>query len=408
MKKLFSKLGLVLAAVALTAPVFTSCDNDDDVKSYNLTLTFTPSSELAGAQIVDAKVVLSNASSSETIAVTDINSPVTIEKIQGSYTAVFSARLADEAQAIVTGTSNVELYEDQTVNIDLQKSLKSSLLFKTIYSTGGAQYYVLDSYIEIVNNSDEVQYLDNLILFRGTGNQKAISAWQQQDPELYPSGQGAVLAFPGTGHDYPLQPGEFVVVADQAQNHKEAYDPEAENIDELKEQYAKSPDLSGANWEKYYGNGDVDNEAVPNLKTIFSNNKYMKMWAFGVSGGAYVLAKLPDGMTPEAFAADENNFSTTPGTTSTMQYMLLSNKYVLDAVDAFGQGVDPEENYPYFLPKDDVKGIAVSGMYTGKAIRRKVERIENGRVYYKDTNNSSEDWKNEQDNTPGVTPTTVD
>lgn len=408
MKKMFSKFGLVLAAAALTAPVFTSCDDDDDVKSYNLTLSFNPSSELTGSQIVDAKVVLSNASTSETIEVTDINTPITLEKVQGSYTAVFSGRLADEAQAVVSGTANVELYANQTVNISLQKSLKSPLLFKTIYCTGGAQYYVLDSYIEIVNNSDEVQYLDNLILFKGNGNLKAKSAWQEAYPEFYASGQGAILAFPGTGKDYPLEPGKFVVIADQAQNHKLAYDPEAEDVEELKEQYAKSPDLSGADWEKYYGNGDIDNEEVPNLTTVFSNNQYMKMWAFGVSGAAYVLAKLPDGLTPEAYFADESNFATTPGTTSTMQFVLFSNKVVLDAVDAYGQGVDPEDNYPYFLPKDDVKGIPVSAMYTGKAIRRKVERIENGRVYYKDTNNSSEDWKNEQDNTPGVTPTTVD
>ena len=408
MKKMFSKFGLILAAAALVAPVFTSCSDDDDVKNYPLTITFAPSEELAGAQIVDAQVVLSNSTTSEVIEVTDINTPITLERVQGTYTAVFSGRLADEAQAVVSGTASVELYDAKTVTINLVKSLKSPLLFKTIYSTGGAQFYVLDSYIEIVNNSDEVQYLDNLVLFKGNGNLKAKSAWQEAYPELYASGQGTVLAFPGTGKDYPLEPGKFVVIADQAQNHKLAYDPEAENVEELKEQYAKSPDLSGADWEKYYGNGDIDNEEVPNLKVIFRNNQNMKMWAFGVSGAAYVLAKLPDGVTPEEYAADENNFATTPGTSSTMQYMLFSNKVVLDAVDAYGQGVDPEENYPYFLPKDDVKGIAVSAMYTGKAIRRKVERIENGRVYYKDTNNSSEDWKNEQDNTPGVVPTSVD
>ena len=407
MRKFISNFGLAMAAVLLSAPVFVACDRDDDLKSYNLVISFAPSSELAGAQITDAKLILANVNGADTISVANINEPITVEKVQGSYTATFSARLADEAQAVVSGSTSVELYADQAAVIDLVKGLKSSLIFKTIYSTGGAQFYVLDSYIEIVNNSDEVQYLDNLILFKGGGNLKAQSAWQEAFPDLYASGQGAVLAFPGNGHDYPLQPGEFIVVADQAQNHKLAYDPEAEDADELAEQYAKSPDLSDADWEKYYGNGDTDNEAVPNLKTIFQNNQYMKMWAFGVSGGAYILAKLPDGVSVDDYAADENNYSVTPGTESTMQYLLISNKYVLDAVDAYGQGVAAEENYPFFLPKDDVKGIPVSPMYTGQAIRRKVERIENGRVYYQDTNNSSADWKTEQENTPRLVPTTV-
>ena len=408
MKKMISKFGVALAAVLLSTLAFISCNKDDELKSYNLQLTFAPSAELAGANIVDAKVIVAGLNSADTIAVTNINEPVALIKVQGSYTATFTARLADEAQAVVSGSTPIELYADQTATINLVKALKSSLMFKTIYSTGGAKYYVLDSYIEIVNNSDEVQYLDNLILFKGTGNLKAKGAWQEAFPEDYACGQGAVLAFPGNGHDYPLQPGEFVVVADQAQNHKLAYDPDDEEAEDLKVEYAKSPDLSGADWEKYYGNGDTDNEAVPNLKTIFQNNKYMKMWAFGVSGGAYILAKLPDGVSPEDYAADESHYSTTPGTESTMQFMLISNKYVLDAVDAYGQGVDPDENVPFFLPKDDLKGIPVSAMYEGKALRRKVARIENGRVYYKDTNNSSEDWKNEQENTPRLVPTAVD
>lgn len=405
---MFTKFGVAVAAVLLAAPAFVACNKDDEIKSYNLQVALAPSAELMGAQITDARLYIAGTNGTDTIAVSDINTPILLTKVQGSYTATFSARLADEAQAVISGNAAIELYADQTVSINLVKALRSSLIFKTIYCTGGAQYYVLDSYVEIVNNSDEVQYLDNLILFKGQGNLKAQSPWQEAFPEEYACGQGAVLAFPGNGHDYPVQPGQVVVVADQAQNHKQAYDPTAEDAEELSAQYAKSPDLSGADWEKYYGNGDTDNEQVPNLKTIFQNNQYMKMWAFGVSGAAFILAKLPDGVAPEDYASDESHYSTTPGTESTMQYMLISNKYVLDAVDAYGQGVEPEENWPYFLPKDDVKGIPVSSMYEGKSIRRKVERIDNGRVYYKDTNNSSQDWKNEQDNTPRFIPTTVD
>ena len=81
-----------------------------------------------------------------------------------------------------------------------------------------------ESYFEIVNNSDEVQYLDNLILTAPTGNQQTANAWQANGYEdLYACGQGSVVAFPGNGHDYPLQPGESVLIANDATNHKLAY-----------------------------------------------------------------------------------------------------------------------------------------------------------------------------------------
>lgn len=393
-------------ALASAASVFVACSDDDDdkVRNYNLTLHFAPSAELAGASITNAQVILAKGGRADTIAVSDLSQPLTLNKTQGSYTVTFSAKLSDEAQAYVTGSAQAELYADKTLTLSLTKGRKSSLVFKTIYSTGGAQFYVLDSYIEIANNSDEVQYLDGLMLAAPMANLKAKSAWQTAFPDKYNSGQGAVLAFPGTGKDYPLKPGEFVVVADQAMNHKLAYGNDTDKAGE----YAKSPDLSAAHWEKYYGNGDTDNEKVPNLKVVFTNNSRMKMWGFGVLGRAYILAKLPEGVTPEAFAADEANFSTTPGTTSTMQYLMIPAKYVLDAVELYNPATNPEENYPFFLDIDDAKGIQASAAYTGKAVRRKVEKLEDGRLYYKDTNNSSADFKNEQDNTPGITPTAVD
>lgn len=213
-----------------------------------------------------------------------------------------------------------------------------------------------------------------------------------------------MLAFPGTGKDYPLQPGEFIVFADEAMNHKLAYGTDESKIPE----FAKCPDLTKANWEKYYGNGDTDNEKVPNLEVVYSNNNKLKMWGLGVVGRCYMLAKLPEGITPQSFKADTQNYSPYPGSTATMLYLMLPSKYILDAVEVYNPAKTPEENYPFFLPVDDLKGIHASKSYAGKAIRRKVEKIENGRVYYKDTNNSSMDFKNEQDNTPGVTPTQVD
>ncbi len=398
MKKVIKFFGIFAAC----SVILTSCDWFDTLKLYNATFTFTPEDNIEVADLTDITLIVTGPE----VDTLELNSlaPVTDLLVQGQYTATLTARVKDDATAQISGYATFDLFEEKQVNIDLSLSYKSPLVFKTIYSTGGAQYYVLDSYVEIVNNSDEVQYLDGLMLACPLGNLKQESAWQVAFPDKYNSGQGAVLAFPGNGTDYPLQPGEFIVLADQAMNHKLAYGTD----ESKKEEYQKSPDLSGANWEKYYGNGDTDNENVPNMKVVYTNNKSMKMWAFGVTGRAYMLIRLPEGMTPEQFAADENNYSTTPNTSATTLFMLFPSKYVLDAVDIYGNGVAAESNYPFFLAKDDAKGVEASPSYAGKCVRRKVEKIVNGRVYYKDSNNSSVDFKNNQDNTPGLVPNSID
>ena len=132
----------------------------------------------------------------------------------------------------------------------------------------------------------------------------------------------------------------------------------------------------------------------------------MKAFGLGFFGRAYILAKLPDGMSPESYAADANNVMTTPGSTSTMQYLMIPSKYVLDAVDIWNSS--NENNYATFLPKDDAQGVLASTAWAGKCVRRKVTKIVNGRAYYQDTNNSSNDFLNNQPLTPGVKPTEVD
>ena len=271
----------------------------------------------------------------------------------------------------------------------------STLIFKSIYTAGGRAGYTQDGYFEIVNNSNKVQYLDQLVLLYASAAQKEPNAWQAAGvTDIYYQGQGPVVAFPGSGTDYPIKPGQSVVIANDATNHKTA-DPDGIHSD-----------LSRADWEIYldYSRlGDEDYNA-PNLHAIYYNNAYIRAFGLGFFNGAYVLAKLP--VTPETYAADENNYSTTPGSTSATQYMGIPSKYVLDAVEAWEN--DESEHYSYFLPEDDAHAVWAAEAWSGKCIRRKVVSIKNGRAYYKDTNNSYDDFLTNQPQTPGITPTTVD
>lgn len=397
MKNLASKL-LAAALLLVGSAAFFSCNNDDDVKikSYPMEVKFALNDGLAWNNITDAKLIVSNDKGlHDTIS---IKGDTTITFVQGQYNFVVTGKVKDEAAAYVQGTAGANLFQNATVNVALSKVVRSSLIFKAIYTTGGKQGYMKDGYFEIVNNSDEVQYLDGLILSAPAGKQQNKNAWQANGFEdLYACGQGQVLAFPGSGHDYPLQPGQSVLIANDGANHKD-----------LAGAGNHCPDLSKADWEVYlsYVNGEIDYPAK-NLDVIFVNNKYMKAFGLGFFGRAYVLARLPQGMTPESFAADHSNIKKEPGNAAaTMEYLVIPSKYVLDAVDIWD--AQTTNHYPTFLAKDDAEGVLASKAWEGKCVRRKVTKVVNGRAYYQDTNNSANDFLNNQELKPGVTPAVAD
>lgn len=398
MKKAILKTFWALLAVVALVPLTSCSDNDEPgVKSYEVTVNITLPDGVDAASVENLKLVTTKGSVNDTINLQSVSEKLTLA--QGQYTFSVSGKVKDDATAHLVATGSADVYADQTVTLALQTVYQSPLVFKAIYTTGGKQGYMVDGYFEIVNNSDEVQYLDGLVMSAPSGQQSQKNAWQAAGiTDLYECGQGTVVAFPGTsgGKEYPLQPGESVVIAQDAADHSKLA-PEGNHC----------VDLSNADWEIYISNvkGETDYKA-PNLNVIFQNNSYMKAFGLGFFGRAYILAKLPDGMTPEAFAADPANLQTTPNSTGTMQYLMIPSKYVLDAVDIWNSS--SETHYPTFLPKDDAQGVLASTAWAGKCVRRKVSKIVNGRAYYQDTNNSSNDFLNNQPLTPGVKPTEVD
>lgn len=398
MKKIILKtLGAVVAVLALV-PVVSCSDSDSGVKNYEMNLSLTMPEGINASDIEDLIFVATKGTVSDTIKI-NAGEIANLTLPQGQYSYVVSGKVKDDLTRRVIGTGTVDLFKAQTINLPLEISYESPLIFKAIYSSGGKAGYVMDSYFEIVNNSDEVQYLDGLIISSPQGNQEHENGWQAAGiTDLYASGQGTVVAFPGKSGEkqYPIQPGESVVVANDAANHHD-----------LAGDGNNCPDLSGADWEIYISNvtGEVDYPA-PNLSVIFQNNAYMKAFGLGFFGRAYILAKLPDGVSPEEFAADPANLQTTPNTTSTMQYLMIPSKYVLDAVDIWDP--DSETHYSTFLPKDDAQGVLASDTWAGKMIRRKLSKQVGTRYYYQDTNNSSNDFLRNQPVVPGWQPTVAE
>lgn len=390
--KIFTKFALLLAAGAWA---FSSCSDSDDGETpgsnkYTLTVNVTYPSGYTKADVSSMKASAVNGEkdlSYEKEEKAGIET-VTFEVAAGQYVVTLSGEVS--AMVSLTGSKSVDVYNNQTVNIELAKvNNKSPLIFKEIYSTS-SNYKMNDTYFEIVNNSDEVQYLDQVMIGAIT-LLNAPNPWVDADGNIlsrYPL-YGVVAAFPGSGKDHPLQPGESVVVANDATAWE-------------------AVDLSNADWECYVANAgqaDVDYDNAPNLDIPYNLANQRRLGP-GFFGGGFILAKLPQGVTPAAFAADASNFMTEPNTEKTQLYCMMPSEYLLDAVELYD--ATETSHYHTLLTQDDA-GYALVNGWSGKSVRRKVTEVTStGRVYYQDTNNSTQDFLTEQPLTPGVHPAVAD
>ncbi len=122
----------------------------------------------------------------------------------------------------------------------------------------GLPGYDAHMYIELYNNSDTTVYLDGKIIGSGFNYNLDAALWTCAETEPYrnePTGVYAQFftAFPGSGTQYPLTPGQAVVVADQAIDHSAFY--------------AGLPDLRNADFEFAFPDR-ANNPDVPDLVDI--------------------------------------------------------------------------------------------------------------------------------------------
>ena len=145
-----------------------------------------------------------------------------------------------------------------TVQMRMGIDQPGSLVFSEIYHGGGTQdiTYRWDQFVELYNNADTTIYLDGVLYGSAYGHMgsglpcEESRAWRED-----PLGLWALEfhQFPGSGTDYPVEPGEVVLVALDAADHSVVH--------------PTLPDLTQANFE-LEGTADTDNPAVPNLPSV--------------------------------------------------------------------------------------------------------------------------------------------
>ena len=389
--------------VILSAAVlgFTACSDDEKVSMSTLNITTNVETSIEGLELTSGTYTFENVNTSaQTLA--DF-AAWSVELVDGLYNVTFIGKGVytqdgNEVEVDVQGVAQNITVSGGTCNMTLTAHILNTgdpdfviaeIFLPGTYNEAGKQYNG-DQYVRIYNNSDKVLYADGLIFMESqfTTTQK----YQSVDPDIMDEAiaVGSVVAVPGSGTDYPVQPGESFIICDNAINHKEAN--------------PNSIDLSSANFEWYLeSKQDVDNPSVPNMDIYYCYTK--TIWILSKQGNrAYAIGRLPEGMTKESYIADyayNYSYVMQNGTASKPQNKYkFPNDWVIDAVNV---GSTNEWQWNVTSTALDMGHTYIGANNTvaeniGKCIMRKVAYVDGEREVLQDTYNSTVDF------TPATTP----
>ena len=393
---------IMLLSIALFA-----CQ-EDEVKQTNVTVNCNLPEEFTSAGLSDIEVTVKNISTGKTSSFTFSQSDgntYSLTLIEGLYDfslegdmnsivneIQFVNKVKGYKDAVEIIGSNAEL----TLDLFLSEKINNDFVIAEIFFTGTltpeGKQYLGDSYFRIYNNSDQVLYADGLVIAE---SKFLTTAKRDYTPDIMSDAVAvdAIYRIPGSGTDYPVEPGKSILICDNAIDHRNA------NVNSF--------DLRTANFEWYDEStnpsvADIDNPAVANLEKIYCYT--LTIWVPHNRGfNSYVLGRL--GIDKETYLTDytyfyDYNLVTNAGTfPMTGDAYKFPNEWVIDAVN-----LSIEAKFEWLLthPSLDM-GWSYCGKIDsdktryGKSVRRKVLSItDDGRKILKDTNNSSVDFDAEQ------------
>ena len=265
-----------------------SIPGDGTVQRVTLIVTVTLTGEdsalasaigSAGGVLRDAEVTIKRSGSTESpqSAVTGANGRVSFENLLPGTYAVSLIRLLAPEEVARFGSENADVNAfgggsyvtveppSTEAAVPALAGRRGSLVVSEKFASkpslsdaGGWPWYDYGLFLELYNNSDTTVYLDGKVIAMGVAGAGLVydlpdypctmtEKWRN-DPEGIWS--RFLHSFPGSGREYPLAPGEAVVVATDAIDHR-AFHPGLY-------------DLSHAGFE-FIGSSDVDNPSVPNM-----------------------------------------------------------------------------------------------------------------------------------------------
>lgn len=309
------------------------------------------------------------------------------------YTATVTVAGQASSTLRATGRSIQIAGETATLNLKAYNNIESNdLIIAEIFFAGtlhpsGNQYYG-DDYIKLYNNTDHVIYADGLTLF-----ESKFTTTEKYDytPDIMSQAVTvhALYTIPGNGSEHPVQPGEYLLLADTGIDHRQAN--------------SNSFDLSHADFEWYDqssspSNMDIDSPTVPNLDKWYCYT--LSLWMLHNRGfKAYGIARIP--VDRDTYLNDFKYTYTYTLTTAAGDFPMsgdayrLPNEWVVDVVNC---SVQAEYAWNVTAPSLDCGWSACGTIDKDKtryfhSVRRKMLRLnDSGNPIFKDTNNSTADF----------------
>lgn len=394
MKKGFILLSLV-AAMA-TGFTVTSCSSDDDFgatakQNGVLTLNFTGENITEYTNLeVEIKEINTGATIKETLKKENAHS---FEVAYGSYRITVNGVVIasnEEVRAAGTGQTDItSAVKNLTIPLFAKKFHEDFIIeevFFTGVKTSDNKNYNSSRYFKITNNTSNILFADQLII-----GQSEFLTTDDKNPTPYNKNLSfavkGVMVLPGSGNQYPVQPGDFIVIADNAINHKQ--------------NTSTAYDLHNADFEFPSTNpalGQVDNPSVPNADIIYSQTNFKMFLMHNRGFESYVIARFPTGEDKITFLQKfkyDYSYQNSAGIITPRSAYAIPNSWIIDGVN---NSIPTNFVHTLTAPGIDSGWASVGATDSdanryGKSVRRKTAgTMTNGKNLYMDTNNSTNDF----------------
>lgn len=388
----------LLGFLALTSTfTLTSCAEDDgfgveQTQNSVLTLSFS------GENIKEYKNLI--------LEIREVNTGIIVNKVvenanayslelpKGSYKIIVSGQVESRENEIlqVAGNATKDIVSNvENLSIRLYpKQFSNDFIIEEVFYTGNptpaGKAYNSGRYFKLVNNTENTIYADQLVFAITDLTAHSTNVFTPYNNNEYLPVR-AVMVLPGSGDDYPVESGDFIVIADNAIDHSLI------NVNAY--------NLINANFEYPNNNpayGNVDNPNVPNASVIYSTYNYNMFTMFNYSADGYVIARFPSGENSETYLRDyKYNYTqtTSTGSTSSKSTYKIPNTWIVDGLN----NAYADKLIQLVLGSSIDAGYTTAGTSSsnidryGKSVRRIViGQSADGKNVYKDTNNSSNDF----------------
>jgi hypothetical protein len=285
--------------------------------------------------------------------------------------------IEDNARVLINTTiNNLAVFTSNNIQLVLESHILRDLIISKVYYSGTKdnlnKNYVVDQFVEIFNNSENIVYVDGKYLALAESVSPAAYLASDNPDYIYTR---QIVRFPGNGNDYPVLPGESIVIsARDARNHLI--------------NATKSVDLSDADFEVKDSDG-LGNPAIKSLP-MYSSSTALKFFNL-IAGGpnAIFLFETDEDVLewPEFYR---------PGMSAGERFRRVPAVTVIDGVEALKNDAGTGPNISLKRLQNFIDAgysyINATGGYINQSIERKVSHIVDGRIVLKDTNNSIQDF----------------